>query len=65
MATFEPDSFITAAVQPSPNLDERAGNRPPDMILLHYTGMPTGEAALARRKRDETIRKNAAVHAAE
>jgi N-acetylmuramoyl-L-alanine amidase len=48
MAPFEPDSFITAAVQPSPNFDERAGNRPPDMILLHYTGMPTGEAALSR-----------------
>lgn len=48
MATFEPDSFITAAVQPSPNFDERAGNRRPDMILLHYTGMPTGQAALSR-----------------
>lgn len=31
---------------PSPNFDARV--RPPDMILLHYTGMPTGEAALAR-----------------
>jgi N-acetylmuramoyl-L-alanine amidase len=48
MPTFEPDSFIVSAVQPSPNLDERAGGRAPDMILLHYTGMPTGDAALAR-----------------
>ena len=48
MATFEPDSFIVSSVQPSPNIDERAGGRPPDMILLHYTGMQTGEAALAR-----------------
>jgi N-acetylmuramoyl-L-alanine amidase len=31
---------------PSPNFDARVG--PPDMIVLHYTGMPTGEAALAR-----------------
>ena len=31
---------------PSPNFDARTG--PPDMIVLHYTGMQTGEAALAR-----------------
>ncbi len=31
---------------PSANYGARAG--PPDMILLHYTGMPTGEAALER-----------------
>ena len=48
MATFQPDSFIVADVAPSPNLDERAGGGLPDMILLHYTGMQTGEAALAR-----------------
>lgn len=48
MATFQPDSFIVADVAPSPNIDERAGGRPPDMILLHYTGMQTGEAALQR-----------------
>jgi N-acetylmuramoyl-L-alanine amidase len=33
---------------PSPNYDLRRG--PPDMIVLHYTGMPTGEAALARMR---------------
>jgi N-acetylmuramoyl-L-alanine amidase len=48
MATFQPDSFIVADVVPSPNIDERAGGRAPDMILLHYTGMQTGEAALSR-----------------
>jgi N-acetylmuramoyl-L-alanine amidase len=48
MSTFQPDSFIVAEVVPSPNLDERKDGRPPDMILLHYTGMPTGEAALQR-----------------
>jgi N-acetylmuramoyl-L-alanine amidase len=48
MLTFPPDSFIVSDVMPSPNLDERKDGRPPDMILLHYTGMQTGEAALAR-----------------
>ena len=48
MAVFQPDSFIVSEVSPSPNLDERADGRPPDMILLHYTGMATGEAALQR-----------------
>jgi N-acetylmuramoyl-L-alanine amidase len=31
---------------PSPNFDQRRG--PPDMVVLHYTGMPTGAEALAR-----------------
>ena len=31
---------------PSPNFDERAG--PVSMIVLHYTGMPTADEALAR-----------------
>lgn len=31
---------------PSPNFDARLG--PPDMIVLHYTGMADGRAALAR-----------------
>lgn len=35
--------FIDA---PSPNFDARTA--PPNMIVLHYTGMPTGEEALAR-----------------
>ncbi len=33
--------------QPSPNHNERVGG-PADMLLLHYTGMETGEGALAR-----------------
>ena len=38
---------MVAEVAPSPNHDARDGG-PPDMIVLHYTGMQTGEAALAR-----------------
>lgn len=48
MPLFPPDSFIVADVAPSPNHDERKDGRAPDMVLLHYTGMPTGEAALER-----------------
>ncbi|MBV9347503.1 MAG: N-acetylmuramoyl-L-alanine amidase [Pseudolabrys sp.] len=48
MALFTADSFITKDVIPSPNFDERKDGRPPDMILLHYTGMQSGEAALNR-----------------
>ncbi|WP_308909330.1 N-acetylmuramoyl-L-alanine amidase [Pseudokordiimonas caeni] len=33
---------------PSPNRDARMGGAALDMVILHYTGMETGEAALAR-----------------
>lgn len=33
---------------PSPNFDQRPDGLPIDMLVLHYTGMPTAEAALAR-----------------
>jgi N-acetylmuramoyl-L-alanine amidase len=36
---------------PSPNFDVRV--RPPDMIILHYTGMQTGAEALARLRDPE------------
>ena len=36
---------------PSPSFDARKA--PPDAIVLHYTGMPTGEAALARLRDPE------------
>jgi N-acetylmuramoyl-L-alanine amidase len=48
MSAFTPDSFIVSDVVPSPNVDERKDGRPPDLLLLHYTGMKTGEAALER-----------------
>lgn len=35
---------------PSPNFDQRPAGRAPDMLILHYTGMPTGEEALARMR---------------
>ncbi len=34
--------------QPSPNHDERPGDTPLDMLVLHYTGMANAEAALGR-----------------
>ena len=37
---------LTLIDRPTPNFDER--HAPPDMIILHYTGMETGEAALER-----------------
>ena len=42
-----PDSPIASAFLPSPNFGERGGYARPDSIVLHYTGMPTAEAALA------------------
>src|SRR5665213_1401512 len=48
MSVFQPDSFIAADVVPSPNHDKRKIGREPDMLLLHYTGMATAEAALTR-----------------
>jgi N-acetylmuramoyl-L-alanine amidase len=43
---FLADSCVVADVMPSPSHGERAGGRPPDMIILHYTGMPDADAAL-------------------
>ena len=44
--------FIDA---PSPNFDARRA--PPDMVVLHYTGMRTGEEALARLRDGEAAAK--------
>ena len=41
-------AFIEA---PTPNIDQRRA--PPDMIVLHYTGMQTGEEAIARLRDPE------------
>jgi N-acetylmuramoyl-L-alanine amidase len=47
MTDFTADSIVVADVVPSPNFDERQSG-PPDMILLHYTGMQDGQSALDR-----------------
>jgi N-acetylmuramoyl-L-alanine amidase len=48
MKTFTPDSSIVSDVIPSVNFGERNNGRQPDMILLHYTGMPDVEGAIAQ-----------------
>ena len=51
MSDRQPDSDPGALVSrfvPSPNHGERRGGRRPDLLLLHYTGMATAEAALQR-----------------
>jgi N-acetylmuramoyl-L-alanine amidase len=50
-ADFHDVSVLSPIDAPSPNFDER--HTPPDMAVLHYTGMPTGEAALARLRDPE------------
>jgi N-acetylmuramoyl-L-alanine amidase len=47
MSGFAPDHF-GAEVRVSPNFGPRQGVSRPDMIVLHYTGMVTGQAAEAR-----------------
>ncbi|HVL73213.1 MAG TPA: N-acetylmuramoyl-L-alanine amidase [Beijerinckiaceae bacterium] len=43
--SLAPESPVAAAVVPSPNHGERAPGKRPDILLLHYTGMPDeGEA---------------------
>ncbi len=42
---------MTPIAAPSPNFDARTG--PPDMIVLHYTGMADGAQALARLRDPE------------
>ena len=48
MPTFVPDSSLVSDTVPSLNFGDRAKGRKPDMIVLHYTGMPDVEGALAR-----------------
>jgi len=48
MSVFPAESSLVARVVPSPNHGARVGHGQPDMIVLHYTGMPTAEGALER-----------------
>ncbi|ADL02094.1 peptidoglycan recognition protein family protein [Brevundimonas subvibrioides] len=43
--------MLTITEAPSPNFDPRRG--PPDMVLLHYTGMQTAEVAVAHLRDPE------------
>ncbi len=43
----DPSAVVTRFV-PSPNHGERRGGARPDLLLLHYTGMPTADEALRR-----------------
>ncbi len=47
MTGFDPDNGLVKAVHPSPNHGARR-IKGPDSIVVHYTGMPSGAAALAR-----------------
>lgn len=40
--------MVSIIQRPSPNYDARVQNTPPRLVILHYTGMQTGEAALKR-----------------
>ena len=51
---LEAGDFPGAKLSPSPNHGERADRRTPDMIILHYTGMISGEAALAWLRNPES-----------
>ncbi|MGO4437752.1 N-acetylmuramoyl-L-alanine amidase [Rhizobium sp. RAF56] len=53
MTAFRAD-YDRAAVHPSPNHGERVAGRKPDLILLHYTGMGTADAALDWLCREES-----------
>jgi N-acetylmuramoyl-L-alanine amidase len=47
-ASFMPDSSVVSEVIASANFGDRNEGRLPDMILLHYTGMPDAEGAIAK-----------------
>ena len=44
---FLPDSALVAETRASPNHGERRGHGHPDYLVLHYTGMPSAESAIA------------------
>ncbi len=47
-ASLVPDSPVAEKIFPSPNHGERRNGRRPDILLLHYTGMPRESDALQR-----------------
>ncbi|MCJ7599128.1 MAG: N-acetylmuramoyl-L-alanine amidase [Methyloceanibacter sp.] len=51
--TAAPDSKLATLWCLSPNREARVGGRMPDMLVLHYTGMESSDAALDWLTRDE------------
>jgi N-acetylmuramoyl-L-alanine amidase len=45
---FTPDSSVVSDVIPSANFGDRNNGREPDMIVLHYTGMPDADEAISK-----------------
>jgi N-acetylmuramoyl-L-alanine amidase len=43
---FTADSALAGRAVPAVNFNERRGGLKPDILLLHYTGMPSAEAAI-------------------
>jgi N-acetylmuramoyl-L-alanine amidase len=52
--TLAPDSPLATLWCPSPNREPRRDSRAPDMLILHYTGMDSAEAALDWLTREES-----------
>lgn len=52
--TAAPDSKLATLWCPSPNHEPRCEGRKPDMLILHYTGMESADAALDWLTREET-----------
>ena len=48
VAPFTPDSAAATGIHPSPNHGERAAGKKIEALILHYTGMSSGEDALQR-----------------
>ena len=48
MEKFVPDSSVVAEVIPSANFGDRNKGLAPDMIILHYTGMPDVDGAITK-----------------
>jgi N-acetylmuramoyl-L-alanine amidase len=51
--TVAPDSPLATQWRPSPNIEPRREARVPDMLILHYTGMESCDAALDWLTREE------------
>jgi N-acetylmuramoyl-L-alanine amidase len=45
-SSFPPDTGLVHDVRPSPNFEERREGYAPSILLLHYTGMASAEAAI-------------------